>query len=272
MSALRALKASCMEFYKLINNVLTFYISNLWLETVGSFKPRLPVPPYNPELRKLVEGKSSWDARARTVDKRAGFRGWHERGYLPHRDSPGLIQFVTFHLSDAFPSVLRAEWAALLQIEKERERRKQLEEYLDKGRGESWLRRVDIARVCQEALLHFHGERYALKAWCLMPNHVHVLVLVTTVPMSEFIKGWKGFSAREANVLLKREGQSFWAEDYWDTYMRDEEQERRAVLYIENNPVKAGLTQFREKWVWSSARFRDQYGRLDLDSIGVNDS
>ena len=50
-------------------------------------KRRLRRPPYNPCVRDLVEGKRAWDARETDAEKRAGFRGWHERGYLPHRDS-----------------------------------------------------------------------------------------------------------------------------------------------------------------------------------------
>jgi REP element-mobilizing transposase RayT len=203
---------------------------------------RLPSPPYNPGVRDLVAGKRAWDARASLASQKQGFRGWHERGYLPHRDSPGLTQFMTYHLADGFPAELRAEWAALLKIEKERERRKELEAYLDKGRGQCWLRRPRLAKVCEAGFLHFNGQRYALKAWCVMPNHVHVLVDVTTVPMSEFVKSWKGFTARECNAILGRNG-GFWADDYWDTYMRDADQERRAVQYIENNPVKAGLVR-----------------------------
>ena len=256
-------------------------------------KRRLPSPPYNPGVRDLVEGKRAWDARANPADQPAGFRGWHERGYIPHRDSPGLTQFITWHLADAFPAALRGEWAALLKIEEDRERRKELEAYLDKGRGKAWLRRPDIAAVCEGALRQFDRERYALKAWCLMPNHVHVLVLVTTVPMSSFVKNWKGYAARIGNQLLARgyscpqqrehtpapkalhtpsspqaslmagpSSNSFWADGYWDTYMRDADQERRAIRYIENNPVKAGLVRSPDEWPWSSRRFRDESGRL----------
>jgi REP element-mobilizing transposase RayT len=256
-------------------------------------KRRLPCPPYNPGIRDLVEGKRSWDARATPASQQAGFRGWHERGYIPHRDSPGLTQFITWHLADAFPAALRGEWAALLEVEDDRERRKELEAYLDKGRGESWLRRPDIAAVCEDAVRHFDRERYTLKAWCLMPNHVHVLVLVTTVPMSAFMKSWKGYIARISNQLLARghscpqqreptpatsalnpppapqslpsgslSPSSFWADGYWDTYMRDAEQERRAIRYIENNPVKAGLVRSPDEWLWSSRRFRDESGLL----------
>ena len=81
---------------------------------------RRPSPPHNPGLRDLVEGKRDWDARDSKETQREGFRGWHERGYLPHRDAPGLTQFITYHLADAFPVALRSEWSALLEVEDDR--------------------------------------------------------------------------------------------------------------------------------------------------------
>jgi putative transposase len=226
-------------------------------------KRRLPSPPYNPGLRDLVEGKRDWDARATLADARHGFRGWHERGYLPHRDSPGLTQFIIYHLADAFPKERLGEWAALLKIEAERERRKQLETYLDKGRGQCWLRRPEIADLCEGRLRQLDGDGYWLRAWCLMPNHIHVLVQVTTMPMAEFVKRWKGYTALKCNQRSGRSG-AFWADDYWDTYMRDEQQEWATVHYIENNPVKARLVAMAREWPWSSARVRDEFARLRL--------
>lgn len=229
-------------------------------------KRRLPRPPYSPGLRNLVDGKRAWDARERDEDKRHGFRNWHERGYLPHRDSPGLTQFITYHLADCFPGALRGEWSALLEIEEDRQRRRELEAYLDRGRGKCWLRRGDIALACESGLLHFHPERYRIKAWCVMPNHVHVLVDIRELPMSELVKNWKGYSSYQANQILSRSESDFWANDYWDTYMRDAEHERRTIRYIENNPAKAGLVPQASLSPASSARFRDERGVLRLPS------
>ena len=148
-------------------------------------KPRRPRPPHNPGVREWVESKRRSCSPPKLEDVKQGFRGWHERGYLPHRDSPGLTQFITYHLADAFPAELRGEWAALLKIEEEAQRRRELEKYLDKGRGQCWLRRPEVANICETAFRHFDGERYQLRAWCLMPNHVHVLVSVSNVPMAE---------------------------------------------------------------------------------------
>src|SRR5881394_1113264 len=108
-------------------------------------EPRRPRPPHNPSVRDLVSAKRQWSSRLKIEDAKQGFRGWHERGYLPHRDEPGLTQFVTFHLVDSFPESLRSEWEHLAEIENDREQRKLIEAYLDLGRGECHLRRREIA-------------------------------------------------------------------------------------------------------------------------------
>ena len=63
--------------------------------------------------------------------------------------------------------------------------------------------------------------------------------------------------------MLGRRG-AFWEADYWDTYMRSTAHELQTIRYTENNPAKAGLVRDPKQWSWSSARFRDAYGRLCL--------
>lgn len=224
---------------------------------------RLPSPPYNPGIRDLVRGKQQWSNPLAKEDMKLGFLGWHENGYLPHRDEPGLVQFVTFRLADAFPEELRDEWESLLAIETDRERQLELEAYLDKGRGECVLRRSDIAKLVEDSLRFRHGVQYDLRAWAIMPNHVHVLFQVQDVPMSQLVDAWKGYTAKEANKILGRKGR-FWQDGYWDTYMRGGDHEVRTRRYIETNPTKAGLVALSKEWLWGSARFRDEYERLCL--------
>jgi REP element-mobilizing transposase RayT len=227
-----------------------------------------PGPPHNPGLRELITGKLKWASSLTVGQAKAGFKGWHERGYLPHRDEPGLTQMVTFHVAESFPASLRSEWEALLEIENNDERRKQLQAYLDKGRGECPLRQPRLAGLVEGAFRFNHGKDYELRAWVVMPNHVHVLFTVAQKPMGQVIGDWKEYTAREANKLLKRRGQ-FWAADYWDTFMRNADHELQARNYAERNPVKAGLVSAAKDWPWSSARFRDEYGRLVLKSHNV---
>jgi len=225
-------------------------------------KPCRSGPPHNPGVRELVSGKRK-SSPPKREDAMLGFRGWNERGYLPHRDEPGLMQFVTFHLADLFPGTLRSEWEALLKIEDDRDRRRQLETWLDRGLGGCHLRQLEIARLVEKTLLFHHDNDYELNAWVLMPNHLHVLFTVRGVPMSRTVENWKKFTAHEANKLLQRHGK-FWADDYWDIYMRDDVHELKTRRYIENNPVKASLVREPQEWPWSSARFRDKNGRLCL--------
>jgi putative transposase len=220
-------------------------------------------PPHNPGLREVVSGKQHGSGPPRAEGAKQGFRGWHERGYLPHRDEPGLTQFVTFRLADSLPEAIRSEWEHLWKIEDDGERRTELEGYLDQGRGECHLRHSEIAKLVVDALRLFHGPRYELRAWVVMSNHVHVLFKVDGVPMSSIVESWKKHTANWANRMLKRRG-SFWAPGYFDTYMRDTEHERRTVLYIESNPTRAKLVLDPKEWPWSSAGFRDAYGRLCL--------
>ena len=134
---------------------------------------------------------------------------------------------------------------------------------VDLGHGEAYLRRPDVAQLIENALLFFHAERYELRAWVVMPNHVHALFKVGEVSMENILESWKSYTANEANKLLGRGGR-FWQPDYWDTYMRDAQHEVKAVRYIETNPVKAKLVREPRDWPWSSARFRDDYGPLIL--------
>jgi REP element-mobilizing transposase RayT len=221
-------------------------------------------PPHNPGVRELVQGKQAWSKSLARESQADGFRGWNERGYLPHRDEPGLVQFVTFHLADSFPSALRSEWEAMLRIEDDRERRLQLETYLDRGGGKCLLRKAEIARLVEECLFHHHSKWYDLHAWVVMPNHVHLLIEPTEASLSKIIQELKRYTSREANKILRRTG-ALWSGDYFDTYMRDSKHQLQTRNYIENNPVKALLVRAPAEWPWSSARFRDKNGNLCIN-------
>ena len=224
-------------------------------------KSRRAGPPHRPALRELIEGKRCWSSPLSRQAAKKGFRGWHERGYLPHRDAPGLTQFVTFRVFDSFPESLRHEWEHLSRIENDRERRAELEAYLDRGRGHCPLRSPEVAKVVENNLCNFAQSRYELRAWVIMPNHVHVLFKTADVPMSEIVGAWKKHTARLANKLMEKRG-AFWAEDYFDVFMRDSAHELGTIRYIEANPSKAKLVLDPKGWPWSSARFRDEYGTL----------
>ncbi len=180
-------------------------------------------------------------------------RGWHSRGYIPHFDSGGLVQSVSFRLADSVPQDLLRRWRAELRgDDRAAELRERIARYEDAGHGACHLRRPGIARLVQDALQHADGDRYRLLAWCVMPNHVHTLIeQMPGSRLADIVQSWKSFTAKGANRLLGREG-PFWARDYFDRYIRDENHFETARNYVHENPAKAGLCEDAADWPWSS--------------------
>lgn len=202
-------------------------------------------------------------------------KGWYSRGYLPHIDAPGLIQSVTFRLYDSFPEALVGEWkhelSHLTEVEQQKEQIRRINRYLDCGHGQCWLRRPDIARMVESAFLFFHNERYELRAWVVMPNHVHLLLVpICGYSLPGILNSLKGYTAHQANTILGR-CDHFWNRESFDRYVRDAEHYGNTIRYIEGNPVKANLCERAEDFAYSSARYRRWDGEkshLELPTKG----
>ena len=145
-----------------------------------------------------------------------------KRTRLPHWDFADSPYFVTFNLFDAMPrpevEKLEAERRVrLAELERMKGRatpaelqaikrvlRERAEECLDVGAGSCFLRNPRVAQIVADAIKHFDGERYVLFAWCVMPNHVHV-VFKAIQPLDRILHSWKSFTSKAANRLLNRE-------------------------------------------------------------------
>ena len=160
---------------------------------------------------------------------------------------------ITFRLADSLPEkVLHSMKPPRGPSSRSYHRR--IERYLDTGVGTCALQDSRIAKLVENALVHFHGVRYYLLAWVIMPNHVHVVIeTIHGHALSEVVQSWKSFTAKMANQILRRRGR-FWQRDYFDRAIRDERHLRAAVEYIHFNPCKAGLADAPEHWPYSSAR------------------
>ena len=179
-------------------------------------------------------------------------KGWYTRGYLPRLDSAGAVQFVTFRLADSLP---RQAIERMLdrQSSEDTQRLQHLEALLDVGYGSCLLRSTATAGLVQETMLRFHGLRYYLFAWCIMPNHVHGLLQpLEGYHLPAIMHSWKSYTAKRINSLCQRSG-SLWQSESFDRYIRDERHLLGTIEYIENNPVKAGLVDAPHQWPWSSA-------------------
>ncbi|MFP5205633.1 MAG: transposase [Acidobacteriota bacterium] len=191
------------------------------------------------------------------------------RGRLPHWEKEEGLYFVTFHLADALPRTVLAaiaerhrilyaakgSGANLLPRHKAflaQYSPKKLEAYFDRGSGACLLANPQVAAAMAAALHFWHGEKYCLVAWCIMPNHVHVICrMLPGYFLGEVVKSWKVHVARVTNRLLGRAG-VLWQREYYDRLIRGAGEFDRAVGYVLSNPERAGLLGW--KWVWSEGQ------------------
>ncbi|RZL11429.1 MAG: hypothetical protein EOO62_12380, partial [Hymenobacter sp.] len=106
-----------------------------------------------------------------------------------------------------------------------------------------------IANLVKEGLHHYDTAAYLLNCYCIMPNHVHLLVtLPDDAPsLARTIQSIKSFTAAKANKKLNRSG-SFWHRETYDHICRDAAETQRIINYILLNPVKAGLVAEWQHW------------------------
>ena len=97
---------------------------------------------------------------------------------------------------------------------------------------------------------------YGLIAFVVMPNHVHI-VIEPKAEVPRITKWIKDASAREANLILGRTG-PFWQNESFDRWVRNDDELKRTVRYIEWNPVKAMLASEPHEWRFSSAFYAER--------------
>jgi len=204
------------------------------------------------------------------------------RRNLPHIHPQDAILFITFLLAGTIPvPVLR-------RLKEERKQRikeacdkfkgreleketynidkryfKQFDDFLDlNSSGLYWLGDENVARIVANRIHELDGLRYSLIAYTIMSNHVHLLFDTTNIyestavdgkgktrnyPVADTMRSLKGNTSRKCNQQLKRNG-SFWYNESYDHYVRDESELNRIINYIINNPVKAGLVDDWRDW------------------------
>jgi REP element-mobilizing transposase RayT len=134
-------------------------------------------------------------------------------------------------------------------------------EHLDSGLGSCVLKQTDCAEAVEQALCYFDGQRYTLKSFVIMPNHVHVLVrLHDGWPLERVIQNWKERSAKGINAALGSTGK-VWQKGYFDRLIRSVEHWEFVDGYIRHNPEKAKLRSgFR---IWSADESSAFWGKRE---------
>ncbi len=179
---------------------------------------------------------------------------------LPHWHQDGTAVFLTWRLADSLPESvvekykeLREHWLARnpqpwsteQAIEYNRKFILPLEEKLDAHHGECALRNPQISQIVSDAFHYFDKERYQLDAYVIMPNHVHLLIVLRQDhPLDKVIQSIKSYTAKEINRAMGRSGK-LWQRGYWDRLIRSEKHLAWTRNYIAKNPQKLPTGHFQ---------------------------
>jgi putative transposase len=207
--------------------------------------------------------------------KNLEYREYYQRS-LPHFQPQGATFLVNFRLASSLPvSVIEK----LQQETKELERRlaevkeddqraivhKQIKrQHIDNWddalhaikHGTFYLREYAIARIVADSIRFHDSEWFDLVAYCIMPNHVHLVITPLKNPdgveysLSQIMHNIKRNSGKQANILLNRTG-PFWQHESYDHFIRNEAEFIKTIEYVLLNPVKAGLVEDWTQWKWS---------------------
>ena len=133
----------------------------------------------------------------------------------------------------------------------------------------------------------------ALFAYCIMPNHVHLLFRDTNENPGGLLRDFKGFTSKKmiASIkehpdddrrermlgIFKRAGEKnsnvkeyqFWQQNNQPIELWSTKFIKQKFSYIHNNPVKAGLVNEPWEWKYSSARnYTELDAVIEIDDIG----
>ena len=178
------------------------------------------------------------------------------RRNLPHWQQDDSYYFLTWCLADSLPAAKlkellekKSQWQQANPEPLDAEREKEfhalfsgkIEEWLDAGEGSCILKDSALRRIVDDALHHFDGERYALIASAVMPNHVHVVIrLFTGENLSDVLHSWKSFTAKQINRATGNTG-TVWQDESFDRIVRSSAHLETLISYVEENPLKAKL-------------------------------
>jgi putative transposase len=106
-----------------------------------------------------------------------------------------------------------------------------------------------LAKIVYDTFLQVLANKgYKVLALCIMPDHLHVVMLSVEgcIAMGRAIGAAKSLSCKRAGRDVIQ-----WQEKLRDHIVRDNEDIDNQIQYAINNPVRAGLTDDWQKWPWT---------------------
>ncbi|NLB25862.1 MAG: transposase [Bacteroidales bacterium] len=119
------------------------------------------------------------------------------------------------------------------------------------NRGDIFFDEGDYQRFLETLEEKKKNEEYELNGYCLMSNHVHLLVREKEDTISRIMSRIGTSYAKWNNQKYERSGHVFQGR-YGSECVEDDEYLLTVIRYIHNNPVKAGIVREIEAYRWSS--------------------
>jgi putative transposase len=174
--------------------------------------------------------KMNDDERAEVLrERKARKQPWHAP---PHRDYEGFVRFIVTAACYEHKPVIGYNRQRIAQFEN------------------------DLMKTCED-----FGA--TLFAWCVLPNHYHILVQTDNIRefQSEALGKLHGKTSFQWNGEDNQRGRKVWYKSF-ERPMKSNRHFWASVNYIHNNPVHHGLANKWQDWAFSSANnFIEKYGR-----------
>jgi len=109
--------------------------------------------------------------------------------------------------------------------------------------------------LCAQIPPFFERRGLAVLAYCVMPDHVHLLLegVDERADVVEALRAWK----QRTGFDWKRRGSPrLWQKGYHDRVLRDSDDTRAVVRYVLENPIRSGLVRQVSDYHWlGSSRY-----------------
>ena len=107
------------------------------------------------------------------------------------------------------------------------------------------------ATVIRSEIDRLHAVRASVLGYCLMPDHLHLVLIHRMLSLAETVRLFKGRVSRR--VRLESPHLEMWQAGYFDHVVRRSEGMYRCLQYVFENPVRKGLVTNWWEWPWSGA-------------------
>lgn len=115
------------------------------------------------------------------------------------------------------------------------------------------IQNIFLTRNIYSALVH---------AFCILPNHLHILMCPGQKGISSFMQSFKSNSAKDVRILL---GEKIsWQAGFYDRKIRTEAQRSSAFYYVQGNAAKHRFVKNPADWPWTSIHFSDVCDPIEI--------